>query len=63
MTGANLDTEDILLTAIAGTIAGVISMPAGENVTTKTQEEVMDGEASLEQKYIHEHKKDLNQNQ
>jgi len=56
VTGANLTSKDILLTAIAGTIAGAISMAAGEYVATKSQQEVMDGEIELERKHIAQRK-------
>jgi vacuolar iron transporter family protein len=35
-----------------GTIAGAISMAAGEYVATKTQQQVMDGEIALERIHI-----------
>lgn len=41
--GAGLPNGEILLTALAGTVAGAISMAAGEYIATKTQNEVMDG--------------------
>jgi len=52
VTGASLSNTNILLTAVAGTIAGAISMAAGEYVATKSQQEVMDGEIALERKHI-----------
>jgi len=52
VTGANLSNKDVLLTAVSGTIAGAISMAAGEYVATKSQQEVMDGEIALERKHI-----------
>jgi vacuolar iron transporter family protein len=52
VTGANLSNRDILLTAIAGMIAGAISMSSGEYIATKTQEEVFAGEAGLERSHI-----------
>jgi vacuolar iron transporter family protein len=56
VTGANLSNEDILLTAIAGTIAGAISMSSGEYIATKTQEEVFAGEVGLERAHIARHR-------
>jgi vacuolar iron transporter family protein len=56
VTGANLSHRDILLTAIAGTIAGAISMSAGEYIATKTQEEVFEGEVGIERKHIARHR-------
>jgi vacuolar iron transporter family protein len=43
-----------LLTAIAGAIAGAVSMCAGEFVATKSQNEVMKGELALERKHVEE---------
>ena len=39
--GSGLDVRDILLTAIAGALAGAVSMAAGEYMATKSQNEVM----------------------
>lgn len=58
VTGANLSNEDILLTAIAGTIAGAISMSSGEYIATKTQEEVLAGEVGLERAHIARHREE-----
>ena len=49
--GANLDATDILLTAIAGAIAGAVSMSCGEYIATKSQNEVLTGEIKLEQSH------------
>jgi len=56
--GSGMNSKDILLTSIAGLIAGAISMAAGEYVATKTQEEVKRAEYELEGKAIAEHKND-----
>jgi vacuolar iron transporter family protein len=56
VTGANLSNQDILLTAIAGAIAGAISMAAGEYIATKTQEEVFAGEVGVERSHIEAHR-------
>lgn len=56
--GSGLDSRNILLTSIAGAIAGAISMAAGEYVATKTQEEVKNAEYTLEKKAVKEHKTD-----
>mmetsp|Transcript_10786 Transcript_10786/g.26643 ORF Transcript_10786/g.26643 Transcript_10786/m.26643 type:complete len:314 (-) Transcript_10786:204-1145(-) len=56
--GSGMDAKDILLTSISGTVAGAISMAAGEYVATKTQEEVKRAECALEEKAVKEHKKD-----
>ena len=55
--GGGLSSADILLTAIAGGIAGSVSMCAGEYVATKSQNEVLQGEISLERHHI-EHYRD-----
>lgn len=47
-----LDREQALLTAIAGAIAGAVSMAAGEYLATKSQEEVLAAEISLERTHI-----------
>lgn len=55
--GGGLSSDQILLTAIAGAIAGAISMAAGEYLATRSQEEVFDREIALEQIHI-EHYRD-----
>mmetsp|Transcript_13136 Transcript_13136/g.24683 ORF Transcript_13136/g.24683 Transcript_13136/m.24683 type:complete len:267 (-) Transcript_13136:420-1220(-) len=50
--GAGLASKDILLTALAGALAGAISMAAGEYVATKSQNEVMRGEINLEEEHV-----------
>lgn len=52
-----LSTNQVLLTAVAGAIAGAISMAAGEYLATKSQEEVFDSEIALERVHI-EHFRD-----
>lgn len=42
----------VLLTAVAGAIAGAISMAAGEYLATKSQDEVLDAELTLERSHI-----------
>ena len=44
VSGGQLSTDDILLTAIAGALAGMVSMSAGEFVATKAQNEVFHGD-------------------
>lgn len=51
--GGGLTSKDILLTAIAGALAGAVSMFAGEYVATKSQNEVLCGEIKLEEAHIH----------
>jgi len=50
--GAGLTTNQIAVTAIAATIAGAISMMAGEYISTKSQEEVYQAEIDLEKEHI-----------
>jgi len=50
--GGGLLSRDILLTAIAGAVAGAVSMAAGEYVATKSQNEVLMGEIELERKHV-----------
>jgi len=54
--GGGLDTGQVLLTAIAGAIAGAISMATGEWLATRSQEEVFDRELSLERTHIRHHR-------
>lgn len=42
----------VLLTAIAGAIAGSVSMAAGEYLATKSQDEVLEAELELEREHI-----------
>lgn len=50
--GGGLDTDAVLLTALAGAVAGAISMAAGEYLATKSQNEVFDSEIELERTHI-----------
>lgn len=50
--GLNDDTKIVLLTAISSSIAGAISMFAGEYLATKSQNEVLTGEIILEKEHI-----------
>lgn len=56
--GGGLSTNDILLTAVSGAIAGAVSMYAGEFIATKSQEEVMRGEIALENLHIQKYRSD-----
>lgn len=47
-----LDHTQVLLTAIAGAIAGAVSMGAGEYLATKSQDEVLEAEIALEKTHI-----------
>jgi VIT1/CCC1 family predicted Fe2+/Mn2+ transporter len=50
--GGGLDREQVLLTGIAGAIAGAVSMAAGEYLATKSQDEVLIAEVALERTHI-----------
>jgi len=50
--GGGLDREQVLLTALAGAIAGAVSMAAGEYLATKSQDEVLAAELALEATHI-----------
>jgi len=55
VTGGQLTVSNILLTSISGSIAGAVSMAAGEYLATKSQEQVLSAEVELEKKHIAEH--------
>jgi VIT1/CCC1 family predicted Fe2+/Mn2+ transporter len=50
--GGGLATAQVLLTAVAGAIAGAVSMAAGEYLATQSQEEVFDREIEIEKEHI-----------
>lgn len=52
--GGGLDATDVLLTGIAGALAGMVSMAIGEYLATKSQEELFDAELALEREHIRE---------
>jgi VIT1/CCC1 family predicted Fe2+/Mn2+ transporter len=54
--GGGLTARQVLLTGIAGAVAGAISMAAGEYMATKSQDELFDGEIALERRHIREHR-------
>ena len=54
--GGGLEARVVLLTAIAGGIAGAISMASGEYLATRSQEEVFDAEIALEREHIKHHR-------
>ena len=56
--GGGMATRNVLLTGVAGAIAGAISMASGEYIATKTQEEVFEGELALEKEHIREYRQD-----
>jgi VIT1/CCC1 family predicted Fe2+/Mn2+ transporter len=60
--GGGLTTEQVLLTALAGSVAGAISMASGEYLATKSQDEVLEAELALERVHIRHHRnKELDQ--
>ncbi|MCH7845472.1 MAG: VIT1/CCC1 transporter family protein [Acidobacteria bacterium] len=54
--GAGLSATTVLLTGIAGAVAGLVSMGAGEYVATKSQEEVFKAEMALEVEHLANHR-------
>jgi vacuolar iron transporter family protein len=56
--GGGMTSRNILLTALAGAIAGALSMCAGEYVATKSQKEVLHGEIALEEAHIRDYLED-----
>jgi VIT1/CCC1 family predicted Fe2+/Mn2+ transporter len=50
--GGGLSVDQVLLTGVAGALAGAISMATGEWLATKSQEEVFDREVALEAQHI-----------
>jgi VIT1/CCC1 family predicted Fe2+/Mn2+ transporter len=54
--GGGLGSRQVFLTAVAGAIAGAVSMAAGEYLATESQEEVFDREIELERDHIEHHR-------
>ena len=54
--GGGLSPQHVLLTGIAGAVAGAISMAAGEYMATKSQDELFEGEIELERRHIRDHR-------
>jgi VIT1/CCC1 family predicted Fe2+/Mn2+ transporter len=54
--GGGLDADQVLLTAVAGALAGSVSMAAGEYLATKSQDQVLEAELKLERVHISEHR-------
>ncbi|MBA3360999.1 MAG: VIT1/CCC1 transporter family protein [Acidimicrobiia bacterium] len=50
--GGGLTRSQILLTGIAGALAGAVSMGTGEYLATKSQDEVFESEVELEKEHI-----------
>jgi VIT1/CCC1 family predicted Fe2+/Mn2+ transporter len=56
--GGGMATRNVLLTGVAGAIAGAVSMAAGEYMATKSQDEVFQGEIDLEREHIRDFRED-----
>jgi vacuolar iron transporter family protein len=54
--GGGLNVDQVLLTGVAGALAGAVSMAAGEYLATKSQEEVLEAELKLERVHIEHHR-------
>ena len=54
--GGGLDQGQVLLTALAGSLAGAVSMAAGEYLATKSQDQVLEAELTLEKTHIRDHR-------
>ena len=54
--GGGLDNSQVLLTGLAGALAGAVSMAAGEYLATKSQDEVLEAEMALERVHIKDHR-------
>ena len=54
--GGGLSVRQVLLTGIAGAVAGAISMAVGEYIATKSQEEVFQREMALEREHLKYHR-------
>lgn len=54
--GGGLDTSQVLLTGLAGALAGAVSMAAGEYLATKSQDEVLEAELALERVHIRDYR-------
>lgn len=54
--GGSMESTQVVLTGIAGAVAGSISMAAGEYLATRSQEQVLDSELALEEIHIRYHR-------
>lgn len=54
--GGGLSSTQVLLTGVAGAVAGAVSMAAGEYLATKSQDEVLESELTLERSHIRHHR-------
>jgi VIT1/CCC1 family predicted Fe2+/Mn2+ transporter len=56
--GGGMATRNVLLTGIAGAVAGAVSMAAGEYMATKSQDELFEGEIALEREHIRDYREE-----
>lgn len=56
--GGGLSAEQVLLTGLAGAVAGAISMGAGEYLATQSQDEVFEREIEIETEHIRHYRKE-----
>ena len=54
--GGGLAASQVLVTAVAGAIAGAVSMAFGEYLATKSQDEVLQSEIALEESHIRDYR-------
>lgn len=54
--GGGLAASQVLVTAVAGAIAGAVSMAFGEYLATKSQDEVLQSEIALEKSHIQDYR-------
>ncbi len=54
--GGGLPTATVLLTAVAGAVAGAASMALGEYLATKSQDQVLQSELALEAEHVRYHR-------
>ncbi len=54
--GGGLTATQVFLTGVAGAVAGMVSMGAGEYIATKSQEEVFEAEMALEMEHLATHR-------
>jgi len=54
--GAGFTSRQVLIAAVSASIAGAVSMAAGEYIATKSQEEVFEGEMELEREHLQYHR-------
>ncbi|MCB2223383.1 MAG: VIT1/CCC1 transporter family protein [Actinobacteria bacterium] len=54
--GGGLTSKQVLLAGVAASIAGAVSMAAGEYMATKSQEQVFDREMALEREHLRYHR-------